>query len=83
MKEDGGCVSVINNNEHNRDLLARRLQRQGAVNLSENRFQVNSILRPDRMGAARQNKHFRHQEHYLLEKQEKSERLLGKENTNG
>ena len=90
MKGDEGSVLVVDDNENdlNRDLLARRLQRQGrAVSVAEDGFQVNPLLRATRIGACLAKKRIQDREQAYLqkftEKQEKSERLLGKENTNG
>ncbi|MGL5062298.1 MAG: adenylate/guanylate cyclase domain-containing protein [Microcoleus sp.] len=46
MKGDEGCVLVVDDNEVNRDLLARRLQRQGhAVSVAEDGFQALEMMR--------------------------------------
>lgn len=46
MKGDEGCVLVVDDNEVNRDLLARRLQRQGhAVSVAEDGFQALELMR--------------------------------------
>ncbi|MCU0545021.1 MAG: response regulator [Oscillatoriaceae cyanobacterium Prado104] len=46
MKGEEGCVLVVDDNEVNRDLLARRLQRQGhAVSVAEDGFQALEMMR--------------------------------------
>jgi CheY-like chemotaxis protein len=88
MKGDEGSVLVVDDNEVNRDLLARRLQRQGrAVSVAEDGFQVNPLLRSTRIGACLAKKRIQDRPPAYLqqftEEQEKSESLLGKEETNG
>ncbi|NJK69282.1 MAG: hypothetical protein HC789_06365 [Microcoleus sp. CSU_2_2] len=108
MKGDEGSVLVVDDKKVNRDLLARRLQRQGqpildllypevwSLEILELRFTIgeddlsqpfNSLLRAAAIGSGLAKKRLRNREqadlHKLTEKQEKSERLLGKEVTNG
>ena len=88
MKGDEGSVLVVDDNEVNRDLLARRLQRQGhLVTVAEDPFQVNLVLRSTRIGACLAKKRIHDSWQADLQKfteeQKKSELLLAKENTNG
>jgi CheY-like chemotaxis protein len=88
MKRYEGSVLVVEDNEVNCDLLARQFQRQYcAVIFAGGEFQVQPVLQAARLGASRAKKRFQDREQADLqksiEKQEKSERLLGKENTNG
>jgi adenylate cyclase len=114
MKGEEGSVRVVNDNQVNRDLLARRLQCQGqpiwdlrfgildllhtlgwSLEILDFRFTIceddlsqpfNPVLRAARgVGLAKQRLRNREQaaKQKLTEEQEKSERLLGKEETNG
>jgi CheY-like chemotaxis protein len=88
MKGDRGCMLVVDDNEVNRDLLARLLQRQGnAAIVAGGGYQVNPLLRATRIGACLAKKRIQDGEpadrQKFAEKQEKSECLLGKEETNG
>ncbi|MCU0545019.1 MAG: hypothetical protein MUE44_23065 [Oscillatoriaceae cyanobacterium Prado104] len=89
MKGDGGWLLLVDDNEVNRDLLARRLQRQDpAVSVGKGRSQFNPVLLATRIGAGLAKQRTQNCEQDDLQKftdeqQEKSERLLGKEETNG
>jgi adenylate cyclase len=115
MKGDEGSVLVVDDNQVNRDLLARRLQRQGqpiwdlgfgildllhtlgwSLEILDLRFTIceddlsqpfNSVLRAIPIGTGLEKQRFRNRGQAdlqkLTEKQEKSKRLLGKEETNG
>ncbi|NJL66988.1 MAG: hypothetical protein HC786_05230 [Richelia sp. CSU_2_1] len=88
MKRDEGSVLVVEDNEVNRDLLACWFQYQGrALSFAGGGFQFKSVLHMARSGADRAKNRLPDREQadlpQSIEKQEKSERLLGKENTNG
>ncbi len=88
MKGDEGNVLVVDDNEVNRDLLARQLHRQRyGVSVFVDRFEVNFVLSVARIDACWTKKRPRDREQAYLQKlteeQEKSKRLLPKEGTNG
>ena len=107
MKGDESSLLVVDDNEVNRDLLARRLQRQGhLVTVAEDGFQVRSMMRSKpfdlflldimmpQINGSQVLEHLKADEKLdqisavddidsIVRCEEKSERLLGKEETNG